>query len=233
MNISVIIAAAGKGKRMGKGFNKQYIFLENRPILAHTVEVFENLDFIDEIILVAGKNEIGFVRENIIDKYDFKKVARIVEGGTERQDSVYNGLKAVDNNCDIVLVHDGARPFITGDIIKKGIDAAGNTGACVVAVRAKDTIKVIGKNMEVDHTPDRETLWAVQTPQIFKYKLLLEAYETLQIDNIKVTDDAMLIEKIGRPVKVVEGSYENIKITTPEDLILGKGILAKRENTKE
>lgn len=134
-------------------------------------------------------------------------------------------------NCDIVLIHDGIRPFITDSIIEKSIETAKDLGACVVAVRVKDTIKVVNKDMEVDYTPDRDALWAVQTPQTFRYELLLEAYEKLRISDMKVTDDAMLIERSGHTVKIIEGSYENIKITTPEDLILGEGILKKRENT--
>lgn len=232
MKISVIIAAAGKGKRMGKGYNKQYILLGDKPIVAHTIEVFESMGLIDEIILVVGEGETGLAKKDIIYKYNFKKVVKIVEGGAERGDSVYNGLKAVNINCDIVLVHDGVRPFITDGIIEKSIETARDSGACIVAVRVKDTIKAVNENMEVVHTPDRDTLWAVQTPQTFRYKLLLEAYEKLRIDDMKVTDDAMLIEKLGHTVKIIEGSYENIKITTPEDLILGEGILKKRENIK-
>ena len=232
MKISVIIAAAGKGKRMGKGYNKQYILLGDKPIVAHTIEVFENMDLIDEIILVVGKGETGSAEKDIIYKYNFKKVVKIVEGGAERGDSVYNGLKAVNTDCDIVLVHDGVRPFIAENIIEKSIETAKDAGACAVAVRVKDTIKVVKKNMEVDHTPDRDALWAVQTPQTFRYRLLLEAYEKLRGGGLKVTDDAMLIEKLGHTVKIIEGDYENIKITTPEDLILGEGILKKRENIK-
>lgn len=230
MKTSVIIVAAGKGRRMKRDYNKQYILLVDKPIIAHTIEVFENMILIDEIILVVGKSEIDLVKENIIYKYNFKKVVKVVEGGEERQDSVYNGLKVVNKDCNIVLIHDGARPFVTSSIIEESINIVKDVGACVVAVRVKDTIKVVDKNMEVDYTPNRDTLWAVQTPQTFKYKLILEAYEKLQANNIKVTDDAMLIEKLGRTVKIIEGSYENIKITTPGDLILGEGILRKREN---
>lgn len=233
MKTSVIIAAAGKGERMQMNYNKQYILLSGKPIVAHTIEVFENMDLIYEIILVVGKGEINPVKEDIIYKYNFKKVNKIVEGGKERQYSVYNGLKAVSSDCDMVLVHDGARPFITGSIIEKSIETAKDSGACIVAVRVKDTIKAVNENMEVVHTPDRDSLWAVQTPQAFRYRLLLEAYEKLRIDDMKVTDDAMLIEKLGHTVKIIEGSYENIKITTSEDLILSEGILKKRENIKK
>lgn len=228
MKISAIIVAAGKGKRMGMNYNKQYILLANKPIVAHTVEVFENMNLIDEIILVVGKGEVDLVKGSIIDKYNFKKVVHVLEGGAERQDSVYNGLKAVSNDCSIVLIHDGARPFVESNIIEEGITVAKESGASVVAVPVKDTVKIVNENMEVSHTPNRETLWAVQTPQIFKYKLLLDAYEKLQNSNMKFTDDAMLIEKLGHIVKIIKGSYENIKITTPEDLILGEGILKNR-----
>lgn len=230
LKTSVIIVAAGKGKRMKKDYNKQYILLDDKPIVAHTIEVFESINLIDEIILVVGKGEVDLVKEKIIDKYNFKKLVKIVEGGSERQDSVYNGLKVVNKDCNIVLVHDGARPFVSRNIIEESINVAKDFGASIVAVKVKDTIKVVDKNMEVDNTPNRDTLWAVQTPQTFKYKLLLKAYENLQNNNIQVTDDAMLIEKLGHRVKIIQGSYENIKITTPEDLILGQGILEKREN---
>ncbi len=230
METSVVIVAAGKGKRMGKDYNKQYIPLAGKPIIAHTIEIFEKTDLIGEIILVVGRGEIDSVKRDIIYKYNFGKVVKIVEGGAERQDSVYNGLKAVNANCDIVLVHDGARPFVTGRIIEKSIETAKDVGACAVAVRVKDTIKVVKENMEVDYTPNRDMLWAVQTPQAFRYGLLLKAYEKLQADNIKITDDAMLMENSGHTVKIIEGSYENIKITTPEDLILAEGIFKKREN---
>jgi len=229
LKISAIIVAAGKGRRMGRDYNKQYILLRNKPIVAHTIEVFENSSLIDEIILVVGKGEVDLVKQIIIEKYNFKKVISIVEGGERRQDSVYNGLRAIDNNCNIVLIHDGARPFITNDIIEEGIDVANKTGACIAAVPVKDTIKVSNESMDVVDTPNRETLWAVQTPQVFKYELVMNAYEKIQNSNIEATDDAMIVEKLGYTVKIIKGSYENIKITTPEDLILGEGIFKNRK----
>lgn len=228
MKTSAIIVAAGKGRRMGRDYNKQYICLGDRPILAHTINVFEENKLIDEIILVVGKGEIEFVNEDIVKKYRFKKISNVVEGGAQRQDSVYNGLKAIDNECSIVLIHDGARPFVTNNIIEEGINIAKKVEACIVAVPVKDTIKVVNTDMYVAETPNRETLWSVQTPQIFKYKLLMNAYENLQHSQINVTDDAMLVESLGQRVKIINGSYENIKITTPEDLMLGEGILKDR-----
>ncbi|MBU5678162.1 2-C-methyl-D-erythritol 4-phosphate cytidylyltransferase [Alkaliphilus sp. MSJ-5] len=229
LKTSAIIVAAGKGRRMGREYNKQYILLGNKPIVAHTIEVFEDSSLIDEIILVVGKGEVDLVKQIIIEKYNFKKVISIVEGGERRQDSVYNGLRAIDNNCNIVLIHDGARPFITNNIIEEGIEVANKTGACIAAVPVKDTIKVSNESMDVVNTPNRETLWAVQTPQAFKYQLVMNAYEKLQNSNIEATDDAMIIERLGYTVKIIKGSYENIKITTPEDLILGEGILKNRK----
>jgi len=228
LKTSAIIVAAGKGRRMGKDYNKQYIILGDKPIVAHTIEVFEQNSLIDEIILVVGKDEIALVKQDVIEKYNFKKVVSIIEGGDQRQDSVYNGLRAVNNECDIVLVHDGARPFVTDNIIEEGINVVNEAGACIAAVPVKDTIKVVNANMDVVNTPARETLWAIQTPQVFKYKLLMNAYEKLQNSDIKATDDAMLIEALGHTVKIINGSYENIKITTPEDLIVGEGILKEK-----
>jgi len=228
LKTSAIIVAAGKGRRMGKDYNKQYIILGDKPIVAHTLEVFEQNSLIDEIILVVGKDEIALVKQDVIEKYNFKKVVSIIEGGDQRQDSVYNGLRAVNNECDIVLVHDGARPFVTDNIIEEGINVVNEAGACIAAVPVKDTIKVVNANMDVVNTPARETLWAIQTPQVFKYKLIMNAYEKLQNSDIKVTDDAMLIEALGHTVKIINGSYENIKITTPEDLIVGEGILKEK-----
>ncbi|SET73010.1 2-C-methyl-D-erythritol 4-phosphate cytidylyltransferase [Natronincola peptidivorans] len=228
-NVSAIIVAAGKGKRMGEGFNKQYIPLKEKPIVAHTLQIFENSQYIDEIILVVGKEEVSFAKTEIIEKYKFTKVVKVIEGGKERQDSVYNGLLEVNKRCQIVLIHDGARPFVKEKIIKNSIDMAEKIGAAVAAMPVKDTIKMVGDELEVVNTPERKYLWAVQTPQTFQYKLLKTAYEKLRTEKVIVTDDAMAVERLGHTVKIIEGSYENIKITTPEDLIIAKAILAKEE----
>lgn len=214
---------------MGKGYNKQYIILKDKPIVAHTIKVFEESNLIDEIILVVGKGEVKKAEEDIIKKYNFKKLTNVIEGGKERYDSVFNGLRATNKECNIVLVHDGARPFVTEDIIKDGIKSVIESKATITAVPVKDTIKIINTNNEVESTPARHTLWSVQTPQFFEYELLVNAYENCKHSSIKITDDAMLVENLGHTVKVINGSYENIKITTPEDLILGEGILKNRE----
>lgn len=223
--VVAIIVAAGRGKRMGMDFNKQFILLNNKPILAYTLEKFEKTKSIDEIVLVVGKDEIGFVKENIIDKYSIKKVSKIVAGGKERQDSVYNGLLAVKEHCSIILIHDGARPFIEEELIEKSIDMARKMGAVVVAVPVKDTIKRVDNDMKVIDTLKRDELWSIQTPQTFQYKLLKKAYDLNRENKDIVTDDAMMVERLGGTVNILKGSYKNIKITTPEDLIIAENIL--------
>lgn len=223
--VVAIIVAAGRGKRMGMDFNKQFILLNNKPILAYTLEKFEKTESIDEIVLVVGKDEIGFVKENIIDKYSIKKVSKIVAGGKERQDSVYNGLLAVKEHCSIILIHDGARPFIEEELIEKSIDMAIKMGAVVVAVPVKDTIKRVDNDMKVIDTLKRDELWSIQTPQTFQYKLLKKAYDLNRENKDIVTDDAMMVERLGGTVNILKGSYKNIKITTPEDLIIAENIL--------
>jgi len=227
--VVAIIVAAGKGKRMGKDLSKQYILLEDKPIIAHTLEKFERSKLVDKVILVVGEDEIEFVKENIINKYLFKKVTNVISGGRERQDSVYRGLLASGEDCGIVLVHDGVRPFIKEEIIEQSIEIAKRVGAVVVAVPVKDTIKRVNKNMQVLETLKREELWSIQTPQTFQYKLLKKAHESAKkLGNI-VTDDGMMVELLGSHVEVLEGDYDNIKITTPEDLIMAQMIL-REEN---
>jgi 2-C-methyl-D-erythritol 4-phosphate cytidylyltransferase len=223
--VSVIVPAAGMGKRMNSEKNKVFIFLNNKPVLAHTLEKFEDCEYVDEIILVVKKNEVDYCLEEIVMKYGFKKVKKVVKGGKERQDSVYNGLLAIDKKCDVVLVHDGARPFIEKKSIVNGIRGAIEHGACVVGVPVKDTIKVVNSDNYIIDTPKRSTLWAVQTPQCFSYDIIMEAYENARKNSIIATDDSMLVENIGYKVKMIMGSYTNIKLTTPEDMKFGEVIL--------
>ncbi len=228
--VTAIIVAAGKGRRMGKAYNKQYIQLGDKPILAYTLAVFEEAKTIDRIILVVARDEISYVRDKIIKKYNFKKTVKVVGGGKERQDSVYAGLQELGKECEIVLIHDGARPFVDEKIIEGSIDLARDSGAAIVAVPPKDTIKIANQEGEVIKSLDRSKLWAVQTPQTFRYPLLKRAYRHARERGLLATDDSMLVEELGHRVKILEGDYENIKITTPEDLILGEGILEKRRN---
>lgn len=226
INCTVIIPAAGKGKRMNNKTSKQYIELEHKPILAYTIDAFEKCDEIDNIILVVGKNEIGYVRKEIVEKYNFNKIIALIEGGKERQDSVYEGIKRLPSGTDVVLIHDGARPFIDNEVIKKAIINAYEYSACVVGVKVKDTIKVVDNDNYIVDTPNRNALWSIQTPQAFKKDLITLVYDEAKNNRYSATDDSMLVEKFSDiKVKIVEGSYSNIKITTREDLIIAKSFL--------
>lgn len=226
--VSVIIAAAGMSHRMGSKINKQFINLKNKPILAHTIEKFERCSLVDEIIVVAREEEIEYCRKEIVKRYNFNKVSKIVRGGKERQDSVYNGILALNERASLVLSHDGARPFIKIKDIVAGIKGAAEYGACVVGVPVKDTIKVVEEGNNIKNTPNRSLLWIAQTPQCFKKEIILEGYKKAINDNFLATDDSALVERIGIEVKMVMGSYDNIKITTPEDLAIGETFLEDR-----
>ena len=221
---SVVIVSAGRGSRMKADINKQFLKLQNKEVIAHTIDKFYNNENIGEIIVVVREDEAEFFKINIIEKYGYKNI-KIAFGGSERQDSVYNGLKMVDENCKIVLIHDGARPFVNNETIDSAIESAKENKCVIVGVPVKDTIKVIHENNNVCDTPDRSTLWSIQTPQVFDYSLIMKAHEKAREDNYYGTDDSMLMEYFGQKVKVVEGSYNNIKITTPEDLKIGEEIL--------
>ena len=220
----VVIVAAGTGSRMNMGINKQFIKLEGKEIIAYTIEKFYNNSNIEDIVVVVKEDESEFFKKEILDKYNFKNV-KIAYGGKERQDSVYNGLKLLDEKCDVVLIHDGARPFVSDKIIDKSIEEAKEHKAIVVGVPVKDTIKVIDNDKNIVDTPNRNVLWAVQTPQTFDYNILIDAYKDAFKNKFYGTDDAMLVERIGYKVKMLEGSYNNIKITTQEDLNVGSQIL--------
>ena len=223
--ISAIILAGGKGKRMGAPVSKQFIEIKGKPIIYYTIKKFSENKKIDNIVVVLSKDEVGYFKENILEKYNLK-VDNIVIGGTERQDSVYNGLKSLeDTNTDIVLIHDGARPFISDRIIDDGIKFAQVYGACAPGVMPKDTIKIKNERNFSVSTPERGSLVAIQTPQVFKFNEILECHEKIKINNIVVTDDTMVAEKFGYSVYLYDGEYTNIKVTTPEDLILGEKLI--------
>lgn len=223
-----IVLAAGSGKRMGSDCPKQYIELEGKPILYYCLKTFED-SFIDEIIIVTRENDIDYVSEEIVSKYDFHKVKKVIPGGKERYDSVYNGLVAIDDEDSYVYIHDGARAFISNIILEKTRETVKEFGACLVCVPSKDTIKVSDEEGNVAATPRRSTLWCAQTPQVFKRSIILDAFNKMKLDDNSVkeiTDDASVVEMYSDiKVKIVEGEYTNIKITTPEDLELGKMIL--------
>lgn len=225
MKNSVIICAAGVGKRMNSSIPKQYLLLKGRPILAHTIEAFDKSKDISDIVIVTGENDIEYVKNDIVKKYGFNKVISVTAGGKERQNSVYNGLKALSPDTNIVLIHDGVRPFVSSEDIKNIIEQTKIYNACVLGVKVKDTVKVCDSDGYIASTPDRALLWAAHTPQAFKYDIVLNAYEKAFADGILGTDDSMLVERTGIKVKMVEGSYNNIKITTPEDLKIGENII--------
>ncbi len=225
---SAIIPAAGKGIRMGTEIQKQFLQLADKEVIIHTLEKFENCEVIDEIIVVTGEEMIPYM-ESLIQTYQLKKVVKIIKGGKERQDSVYQGLKNVNEKSDIIVIHDGVRPFILESDMIKTIEGAKESGACILGVPSKDTMKVCSKNQEVVHTPSRDTLWAVQTPQTFRKDILLRGFNKAYRDDFVGTDESTLVERLGIRVKVATGSYDNIKITTKEDLFLAEALLKRKQ----
>ncbi|MBH5320824.1 2-C-methyl-D-erythritol 4-phosphate cytidylyltransferase [Paenibacillus sp. GSMTC-2017] len=225
----VIIVAAGRGSRMGTKESKQYLQLANKPILVHTLELFQRMDFVEEIALVVGEQDIERCKE-WAKEYSLSKMTSILSGGKERQHSVVCGLQSLKSEW--VMVHDGVRPLITEDAVKRCCERALVSGAAVLAVPVKDTIKQVDEAGTIVATPDRKSLWAIQTPQAFRRALLIEGHECAIRDGFLGTDDAMVVERIGASVVVVEGEYTNIKITTPEDLPWAEYLLAQRQVTK-
>ena len=221
--IAAVVLAGGSGTRMGTSCKKQYVSLNGKPMLYYALKAFQESS-VDRMILVS--NEPEYCRTEIIEKYRFHKTTDIVPGGAERYDSVYAGLLAA-KDCDYVLVHDGARPLVSGETIEASIEAVRRHPACVTGVPAKDTIKIAGEGNFAESTPERTKLWQIQTPQAFSYPLLMKAYRTVLDEQPKgITDDAMIIE-YGQyaKIKIIPGSYKNIKITTPEDLIIAEAFL--------
>ncbi len=232
MKYTAIVLAAGRGKRMNTAVHKQYLDIKGKPVLYYALHAFEQSS-VDEIVLVVGKGETDYCRQEIVEKYGLKKVKKIVEGGKERYHSVYEGLKAADHP-DYVLIHDGARPFILKKTIEQTMQEVKKYQACVVAVPVKDTVKIADEEGYAKETPERKYVWAVQTPQVFSYPMIYDAYEkALQQEDTSITDDAMVLEKVtGRKVRLIEGSYRNIKITTPEDLLIAECYLEHPEEEK-
>lgn len=226
---TAIVLAAGSGKRMNSKVHKQYLIIQDRPVLYYSLKAFED-SAVDEIVLVVGKGEEEFCRREIVDKYGISKVKAIVEGGKERYHSVFEGLKQT-SDADYVLIHDGARPFVDQDIIRRCMQEVQKYQACVVGMPVKDTIKIADEEGYAKQTPDRKNVWMIQTPQTFSYALIYEAYEEmLKTEDTAITDDAMVLERIkGKKSKLIEGSYRNIKITTPEDLLIANVYLQHPE----
>lgn len=219
-----IILAAGQGKRMNCDTYKQYLLIQDKPVLYYSIRAFQE-SFVDEIILVVGEGEESYCQKEIVEKYAFSKVKKIIIGGKERYHSVYNGIKSIDY-CDYLFIHDGARPFLTSEILERGLHSVEEFGACAAGMPAKDTVKITDAKGFVIETPNRDGVWIVQTPQVFSYDLIKEAYEMLfqkqsewEQKGILITDDTMVAEMFTNyRIKLFPGSYENIKITTPEDL---------------
>lgn len=222
-----ICLAAGQGKRMGTKTAKQFLDLKGKPILYYSLKAFEDSS-VDRIVLVTSESNIDYCQKEIVEKYGLKKVTDIVAGGKERYHSVYNALCAI-KDAEIVLVHDGARPFVTKKMIEASCEVAKKSGAAIVGMPVKDTIKIVNESKKVVDTPNRAMLWQIQTPQTFQFDLLKQAYENMmKNEDVSITDDSMVMEKYGDCIcHVVEGDYCNIKITTPEDLILAEAFLER------
>lgn len=226
MRCSAIVLAAGKGSRMNSNELKQFMDLQGHPLVYYSLQVFEQ-SCVDDIVLVTGEKEEAYCRTQIIEKYNFHKVNKIVSGGSERYLSVYQGLLAVED-ADIVLIHDGARPFVNHEIIERTICAAQQFGSGIAAMPVKDTIKIADEDQFAIQTPDRNRLWMMQTPQTFVYSKIRAAYEKIIARRQIITDDAMALElAFDTPVKLVEGSYQNIKVTTPEDLTIASALMVR------
>ncbi len=233
---AAIVLAAGSGKRMESNTKKQYMLLDGKPVVYYSLKAFQE-SFIDEIILVVSAGDVEYCRKEIVERYGFDKVRYIAEGGKERYHSVAAGLRNAQD-CDFVFIHDGARPMITQELLSRLFACVTEHGACVAGMPVKDTIKIADENGFIEQTPDRRLVWMIQTPQVFEYSLIQNAYEQLLEQEqeflskgISVTDDAMVVESFtGHKVRLVEGSYENMKITTPEDMKIAELFCKESDN---
>lgn len=231
MKITAIVLAGGSGKRMNSQIKKQFLTVGEHPLLYYSLRAFEE-SFVDSVILVTSQEDMDYCRLEIVDKYHFRKVKKIVTGGKERYHSVANGIQAAQI-CDYVFIHDGARPFLTQEILNRLLEEVKRSDACVAGMPVKDTIKIADGDGCIASTPKRDLVWTIQTPQVFSYPLIKDAYSTLLKEEDKllqkgivVTDDAMVVETLmGKKVHLVEGSYRNIKITTPEDISIAECFL--------
>ena len=221
-----IVLAAGKGSRMGSDIPKQFLEIAGKPVLYYSLYTMET-SFLDEIVLVTGEDQVSYCKQEIVEKYNFKKVKRVIAGGKERYDSVYAGIRAVQN-ADYIYIQDGARPFLTEEILRRAKENVEQFDACAAGMPSKDTVKIADSRGFVSSTPLRKNVWTIQTPQVFSAALIRKAYDCLyqKGDFENITDDAMVVETMtGKSVKLFEGSYQNIKITTPEDLAVAEAFL--------
>lgn len=227
--VIAVIPAAGSGSRMSSAVKKQYMHLLDKPVIRHTLDIFEQCSEIDGIILVVAPGEEAICQDMINQGNDLSKIMAVVPGGNHRQTSVYYGLSALPQDAELALIHDGARPLVRSQEITEVIEVAREMGAAALAVQVKDTIKVVNQSGIIVQTPQRESLWAVQTPQVFRYPLIMQAHRQAMAKGYFATDDCALVEALGLPVKLVPGSYENLKITTPEDLVLAEAFMKRRK----
>lgn len=223
MGVTAIIAAGGRGTRMGAAKNKVFLELAGKEVIARTIEVFENNSLISDIVIVTGKDDIEECNR-LIKKYGYKKIITVTEGGSTRRRSVYNGLKHAKQ--ELIAVHDAARALVTDEIISEAIKAAEKYGAAAPGVLCKDTLKKADSSGFIENTLDRSLVYQIQTPQVFKREVIISAHEAAE--EFEATDDCALAERMGVKIKITAGSYENIKLTTPEDMIIGENILKKR-----
>jgi 2-C-methyl-D-erythritol 4-phosphate cytidylyltransferase/2-C-methyl-D-erythritol 2,4-cyclodiphosphate synthase len=231
MKTVAIIPAGGVGKRLGSSIAKQYLLLDGVPVLVRTLKIFQQAKVIDEIVLVVPEDDLISARKQLLDKYDLTKVTAIVAGGNERQDSVRKGLSAIVDKCNVVIIHDGVRPLLTEEMLNQVVAAAKSDGASSIGVKVKDTVKQTTDDNLVAATLPRNNLWLTQTPQAFAFDVLQRAYDAAASDKFYGTDDASLVERIGVKVKMIAGSYENIKITTPDDLIIAEAFIKNKAGT--
>jgi 2-C-methyl-D-erythritol 4-phosphate cytidylyltransferase len=223
--VSAIIVAAGMGIRMKGATRKQYLNLAGQPVLSYPLIAFDDCALIEEIFLVIPKEDFNDCRNNIISLLDLRKRVHLVPGGVHRQDSVFNGLLSVSKNTDIIVIHDGVRPFIRSEDLTACILCAKDVGGCILGTPASDTLKRVEKSQIIEETLDRENIWLTQTPQAFKYDLILKAHEAAKRDGVIGTDDASLVERLGKDVKIINGTKYNIKITVQEDLAVANALI--------
>jgi len=228
LRVAAVIPSAGIGRRMGSDIHKPLLRIGDKPILFYTLRAFELSRFVDEVIVVAHLEDMLPITRDVVDRYSIHKVRQVVEGGPERQDSVYLGLKALSDPPDMVVIHDAVRPLVPVKLIDRSVELCRTREAVIAGVPVPFTVKRVRHDVVVE-TVDRSELWEIQTPQVFRYSLILEAHERARADGIRATDDAALVERLGTPVSVIPGSRWNLKITTPEDLKLAEFLLTERE----
>ena len=230
--VIALVPAAGRGLRMGGAIPKQFLALGGEPLIIQSLLALQAAAVVDQIILAVPSADIDYCQREIVAKHRFTKVTKVVAGGTERQDSVRHALAEVPSGTEIVLVHDAVRPFLTQGMIDEVVAAARKHGAAIIALPMRDTVKQVGPDRMIEQTVDRAPLWLAQTPQAFRRDWIEEAHRKAQAEGVRATDDAFLVEWLGHAVAVVEGSGENIKVTRPEDLVIGEAILASRKTSQ-